>query len=538
MEVAQNNLLIKKLLLSFIALTFLSTLPIHSTIVTTPPDEICDNAIDDDNDGLIDLNDPDCECEIIEPTSLIPNPSFEDMNCCPDNRSQLFCADNWIQASEPTTDYLHTCGWMGWDDFPPPTPFPDGEGAMGFRDGRVRQNIAPEKNWKEYAGACLINPLEAGTTYLFEFYVGFVSPLKSPPINITFFGSTDCDNLPFGIDNEAFGCPTNGPGWIQLGASFVAGGSGSKWVNASIEITPPENITAIAIGPPCIGTESLVSTFYFFDNLILADLQSFQFKISELAHPCSEDFLLEVPEITGLIYQWYKDGVALPGETAAQLSQMYGVGDYLVRIIDEDLSCKVSEIYTHTITVFTEYVEKTICEEDVYLFGDQSLSESGYYVDTFQTINNCDSIVFLDLQVLGVLTDTINAKIFETESYSVGPYHFNQEGDHLVNLITSQGCDSLVLLQLEYYHVFIPNVFTPNDDGFNDLFTVLGGAGLIEIRNLTIFDRWGSQVYSGDIWDGRYKDNWVNPGVYTYIARLIMDDGVERQFSGSITVVR
>jgi len=75
--------------------------------------EICDNGIDDDFDNLIDLNDDDCICEVIEPISVIPNPSFEEMNCCPDNRSQLNCASLWIQASEPTTDFIHTCDWMG-----------------------------------------------------------------------------------------------------------------------------------------------------------------------------------------------------------------------------------------------------------------------------------------------------------------------------------------------------------------------------------------------------------------------------------------
>ena len=39
--------------------------------------EICDNALDDDNDGLIDLNDDDCQCEPLEQPSFILNPSFE-----------------------------------------------------------------------------------------------------------------------------------------------------------------------------------------------------------------------------------------------------------------------------------------------------------------------------------------------------------------------------------------------------------------------------------------------------------------------------
>ena len=148
--------------------------------------EICDNGIDDDNDSLIDLNDDDCYCEVVEPISLISNPSFEEMNCCPDDRGQLDCASNWIQASEPTTDFIHMCDWLGWDDFPPPQPFPDGEGIMGFRDGRVRSSNPQEAYWKEYAGACLLSPLQTDSSYRFQFDIGFVNPQKSPPINISF----------------------------------------------------------------------------------------------------------------------------------------------------------------------------------------------------------------------------------------------------------------------------------------------------------------------------------------------------------------
>ena len=118
-------------------------------------EEICDNALDDDQDGLIDLNDPDCDCPVVEPVSLIPNPSFEDKTCCPNDRSQLNCAETWIQASEPTTDYLHTCGWMGWDGLPVPMPLPDGQAVVGFRDGRARMG-EPDPEWKEYVGACFI----------------------------------------------------------------------------------------------------------------------------------------------------------------------------------------------------------------------------------------------------------------------------------------------------------------------------------------------------------------------------------------------
>lgn len=499
-------------------------------------DEICDNALDDDGDGLIDLNDPDCDCVLIEPISLIPNPSFEDLNCCPNRRSQLNCAEVWIQASEPTTDLIHMCDWMGWDEFPPPVPFPDGEGIMGFRDGRVRQGNLGETNWKEYAGACLLGPLEKDSIYRFEFHVGFVNSLRSPPINITFFGTSSCENLPFGVGNDAFGCPTNGPNWVRLGSTFVSGGSGNKWVKSSIEVTPDQDINAIAIGPDCPAVESSVSLYYFFDNLLLADLRSFELRITEVSHPCADDFTLRIPDGGGIDYQWYKDGIALIDEIFPELSQMYGDGEYQVRINDGEI-CRVSVGYNRVVPVISGPATKVICKDATYQFGDQLLSEPGDYIDTFKTADNCDSIVFLTLKVLGELADTVHGKIFEGETFHIDKFSFKSEGNHEITLVSSLGCDSLVLLQLEYYKVFTPNVFSPNEDGVNDLFTLLGEEGLIQNIELSIYDRWGGFMFQGVEWDGKKDGVYVESGVYVYRAIVQMDDGIERLLTGSVTLL-
>ena len=272
--------------------------------------EICDNARDDDNDGQIDMNDDDCICQIINPQSLIPNPSFEEKDCCPIDRSQLDCASDWIQASEATTDYINTCDWLGWPEFPPPRPFPDGDGIMGFRDGRVRNGNMAEPFWKEYAGACLISPLLKDSTYRFQFDVGFVSRERSPPINISFFGTNSCEFLPFGIGNNAFGCPTNSPNWERLASVNVNGGLGNTWVKSSLTIVPEEDIYAIAIGPDCGAVSTPVSLYYFFDNLILADFRAFDLQIKENEHPCSPDYSLSVANNNDFAYQWYLNGVA------------------------------------------------------------------------------------------------------------------------------------------------------------------------------------------------------------------------------------
>ena len=171
--------------------------------------EICDNAIDDDGDGKIDLNDSDCACPIDLPTSLIPNPSFEDQTSCPDNENQLEKAIPWEQASAATTDYMHLCGFTKHFFFPRvPLPFPDGEGGIGFRNGKPGS-----PNFKESTGSCLTEPMVAGTLYSLNLWVGFNSPSTSPEFEIVVFGADGCDEgvLPYGNGNSNIGCPLNVP---------------------------------------------------------------------------------------------------------------------------------------------------------------------------------------------------------------------------------------------------------------------------------------------------------------------------------------
>jgi len=507
--------------------------------------EDCSNALDDDDDGLIDLNDPDCICEILSPESLIPNPSFEESTCCPVQRSMLGCAVGWQQASEPTTDLIHPCGWTGWDVHFPPTPFPDGEAIMGFANGRIGGGFA-EYNWKEYAGACLTGPLKANTEYRFEFFIGFTSEAFSPTLDITFFGTTSCENIPFGVGDPDLGCPTNGPNWKKLGSRTVGGGGGSAWVKTEITITPDEDITAIAIGPPCERSSADRTTYYFFDNLVLADLRSFEFQVSEVNHPCADDFTLSVPQEENIDYQWYKDGIALIGETDPLLSENYGEGEYQVRVIS-DGSCLLTQAYDYRIPILENVESIILCHDEVYQLGQTIISEPGNYVETLKNSNNCDSIVGLTVRILPELMDTVVAKIFEGETYEgVEQNRFDAAGIYDVGLMNGNGCDSLVHLELDYYNVYMPNVFTPNGDGSNDQFIMLGGPDLSEIKTLDVYDRWGQQVYSGSYellnnssgWDGRLDGTIVEQGIYSYVTTFEMDDGIIRKFVGSVLVKR
>lgn len=510
--------------------------------------EVCNNTIDDDGDGLADQNDPDCFCPIFKPVSLIPNPSFEDKSCCPANRSQIECADVWIQASATTTDYIHTCRFLGADDLPMPLPVPDGEGAIGFRDGRFDQASETETNsnpnWKEYAGACLTGPLRAGVSYKFQFHIGFTLQPFSPDINVSFFGTTNCDHLPFGNGDNTFGCPTNSPDWINLG-SVIASGT-FTWLQKEIIVTPSQDIYAIAIGPDCPNRAVSFSPYYFFDNLILAEQSAFEFDIQRSGELCSNNLSLEIADYDTLSYQWYKNGVALLEETNAALLNPPGDGNYHV-VFESKEGCVATKTFGYKIPKVTTVMAQTICEGDVYRFGNQQLTQAGMYWDTLKTVNNCDSIIELDLTVDTNKGDSVSIKIFPSESYDIGQVSFSQQGIYRETIMSSIGCDSTVNLTLAYYHVYAPNVFSPNGDGVNDFFSISGGEDLIQIKNLNIFDRWGNQVFTKqelmphseeDGWDGRIGTEKAESGVYMYSVNLVMDDGKERSFSGGVTLRR
>lgn len=98
------------------------------------------------------------------------------------------------------------------------------------------------------------------------------------------------------------------------------------------------------------------------------------------------------------------------------------------------------------------------------------------------------------------------------------------------------------------YPLYIPNVFSPNEDGFNDRFTAFSGISVQEITRLKIFDRWGNLVYDERNfphsdptfgWDGNFGSQMAEPGVYTYIFEIqFIDNLPPRQYSGDITLIR
>ncbi len=122
--------------------------------------------------------------------------------------------------------------------------------------------------------------------------------------------------------------------------------------------------------------------------------------------------------------------------------------------------------------------------------------------------------------------------------------------EYSIDVLDQSGCTSTAAITLvvegKQSAVYIPNVFSPNGDGVNDGFAILGNEQVAQIDRLLIFDRWGGLVfqrglhYPGDpegIWDGTQGGNPCNLGVYVYFAELTYTDGTSGIFKGEVVLV-
>nr|MBP6731946.1 gliding motility-associated C-terminal domain-containing protein [Chitinophagales bacterium] len=88
--------------------------------------------------------------------------------------------------------------------------------------------------------------------------------------------------------------------------------------------------------------------------------------------------------------------------------------------------------------------------------------------------------------------------------------------------------------------VYIPNSFSPNGDGNNDVFQIYGAG--IKVVDLKVFNRWGEMVYQSNNqfggWDGTYRGVMQNPGVFVYEAGITYLNDKTDKVVGSITLIR
>lgn len=121
---------------------------------------------------------------------------------------------------------------------------------------------------------------------------------------------------------------------------------------------------------------------------------------------------------------------------------------------------------------------------------------------------------------------------------------------YLLKVRTQYNCEASDAVQIKVTcgngAVYIPNAFTPNNDGKNDRFNIRG-YGIQKVKSFRIYNRYGQQVFIRENfqhtdtnagWDGRFNGQIVPGGAYVYIAEVICNEGKRVVLKGTLVLVR
>ena len=191
------------------------------------------------------------------------------------------------------------------------------------------------------------------------------------------------------------------------------------------------------------------------------------------------------------------------------------------------------------------YVAASSC--DTFFWDNNTLTRSGVYRFPAPGGVDCDSIVELDLLIYPSTAQNISRASPPPFFWEATGETYLRSGTYTAQLVSEQGCDSTLTLDLEIIkpnNYFVPNIFTPNADGDNDFFAIYGNENLTSIVRLQVFDRWGNLVFDrdnlppnqpGSGWGGTIEQP---AGVYLYVAELAFRDGQRQKISGSVVLLR
>lgn len=126
----------------------------------------------------------------------------------------------------------------------------------------------------------------------------------------------------------------------------------------------------------------------------------------------------------------------------------------------------------------------------------------------------------------------------------------NLDQQYKVTVKNAGGCTASSLVNVfvlcDGANVFIPNTFSPNADGANDIFFPRG-TGLYTIKQLRVFNRWGEEVFTRSNfnandekagWDGTFKGQKLTPDVYVYIMDIQCQNNSVLVYKGNIALIK
>ena len=235
----------------------------------------------------------------------------------------------------------------------------------------------------------------------------------------------------------------------------------------------------------------------------------------------------------------------------------------------------VVNININPITPTTSTIAVSGCGSVIYKGITYNLS--AVLKDTIRTFQGCDSVyTTTNINVISIpsasityignpffATGVANVTVTTSSVLTSNAYTANPNGlalnssDGSVNLAASTpgtyqvlytfgsgGCSdttsTTITIKPVSTNVYIPNTFTPDGDGVNDVLYVYG-TSIVSLK-MNVYNQWGELLFTSNSqsqgWDGMAKGKLQPTGVYIYVAQVILQDGTVLNKKGAINLIR
>ncbi len=271
---------------------------------------------------------------------------------------------------------------------------------------------------------------------------------------------------------------------------------------------------------PDTGCYDITSTVLKVEQVVTVALdETYRLCLDENGNPIVEEFGSSSPPVldTGFdpgnqySIQWELNGTTILGEVGPSIIALQG-GEYTVIITDLFSGCTSSTTTTVTessppVTYSAEVVNGAFANVHTIEVTAEGLGEYIYQLDD------------------GVFQES-------TTFENVEP------GNHTITITDANGCGTVTI---EVGIIDYPRFVTPNQDGYNDTWNIIGIANGDPTANIYIFDRYGKLLKQisplGEGWDGTYNGNPLPSSDYWFVVEYTEDD-VRKEFKGHFTLKR
>lgn len=469
-----------------------------------------------------------------------------------------------------------------------------GQAYMGILAYSNNIPFAPDGTAWEYIQTKLVSPLEAGAIYCGKF--------NASPSREDFDNITATDDLAMAVTKDPprnkatppYLDPTSDTGiyldpqvinkgvvnkdttaWQEIKSLFKATG-GEEWATIGVFVRKEDVDTFIIRPYTKPGFEQIWTAYYYIDDVSIVKVGEPVFTSREMSY-CEFPNTLAASEGFST-YRWNT------GDTT-RVILVNGPGVYWVQVTLEGCGVITDTVYVRQaespspfqlpdVAICPTQLPYTVKAPAGFQSYQWSTGESGQALSTDQP-----GIYFLEaVHVCGVIKDTFRVEVLpDIPDFSIGDTLVLCENNELKSVYLSPdkplsnyawstgSKDSFIIIDRPGIYalrsenicgskedrviatgcstkIYIPNIFSPNDDGFNDRFEVF--AQEVESVTLSIFDRWGNLLHreEGSVgvgWDGNFRGKKVESGVYTYLVSYRRTfSQIEEYLSGSVTVVR